>query len=345
MTRWDAFRALCLARLRETYRESEVIVWSIIFPVVLSVGLGIAFRNRPADIVPVAVVAEPASARLTAALRSAPGLRVIELGEAEAAQALRLGKVALIARATGDGVAYRLDPTRPDSLLARARVDDALQRDAGRRDALATRDEKVTEPGGRYIDFLIPGILGMNLMSGGMWGVGYHLVDMRIKKLLKRYLATPLRRSDFMLAQMSLRVVSVFFEVAFLLGFARLAFGVPVRGSIAAILLVAGLGALAFAGLGLAVASRAGTIEKVAGLMNLVQMPMFVCSGIFFSADRFPDVVQPLIRALPLTALIDALRAVILEGASLVSQGQEVAIVCAWGLASFAIGVWLFRWD
>jgi ABC-2 type transport system permease protein len=345
MTRWDAFGALCLARWRETYRQSEIIIWSVIFPVLLAVGLGIAFRNRPAEVVSVAIVAGPGAARVTAPLATAPGIHAREMSEAEAAQALRLGKVTLVAVPTAGGLVYRLDPTRPDSLLARSRVDDALQRAAGRQDALATREEKVAEPGSRYIDFLIPGILGMNLMAGGMWGIGYHLVDMRIKKLLRRYLATPLRRVDFMLAQMTVRVAFVFLEVAFLLGFARLAFGLPVRGSLATILLVAALGALSFAGIGLAVASRAATIEKVAGLMNVIQMPMFICSGVFFSADRFPDALQPLIRALPLTALVDTFRAVILEGAGLLSQGRELAIVAAWGVLCFALGIARFRWD
>ncbi len=344
MTRWDAFRALCLARLRETYRESEVIIWSFVFPVVLSVGLGIAFRNQPAEIVPIGVIAG-ADPHVQSLLERAPGLRVRALDAAQAAQALRMGRLALLVMPAPEGLTYRFDPTRPDALLARARVDDALQRAAGRRDVLDTRDDKISEPGARYIDFLIPGILGMNLMGGGMWGIGFHLVDMRIKKLLRRYLATPLRRADFMLAQMAVRVGFVFFEVGFLLAFARLAFEVPVRGSIAAIMFIAALGALAFAGLGLMVAARAQTVEKVSGLMNVVQMPMFICSGVFFSADRFPAVVQPLIHALPLTALADALRAVIIEGASLLSQSHELAILGAWTALSFVVGVARFRWD
>jgi ABC-type multidrug transport system permease subunit len=192
---------------------------------------------------------------------------------------------------------------------------------------------------------LIPGLLAMNIMSGGMWGVGYHLVDMRIKRLLRRLMATPMRRADFMLSQMTLRVAFVFGEVAFLLGFARLFFGVPIRGSLAAILLIAALAALSFAGMGLAVASRAKTIEKVTGLMNLLQMPMFIASGVFFSSERFPDVVRPLIQALPLTAAVDALRAIVLDGAGLASQAHELAILGVWGALGFLLGLTRFRWD
>jgi ABC-type multidrug transport system permease subunit len=202
-----------------------------------------------------------------------------------------------------------------------------------------------SEPGGRYIDFLIPGMIGMNLMSAGMWGMGFNLVDMRIKRLLKRLFATPLRRADFLAAQLAVRCAFTAIEVGFLMAFGHWAFQVPLRGSLAAVFFVGTLGALAFGGMGLLVASRATRIETVTGLMNVVMMPMFICSGIFFSADRFPTSLQPLVRALPLTALIDALRAVILEGATLASQSGRLLVLALWGGASFAIGLKLFRWS
>jgi len=311
---------------------------------VLSLALGMAFRNRPIDVVRVAVT--PAAAEWLPRLDPASGIHAETMAESDARRALRLGRVVLVLdKDPGGGVLYRYDDARPDGMVARLRVDDALQRAVGRRDVLPAEDALVREPGSRYIDFLIPGMLGMNLMSGGMWGMGFHLVDMRIKRLLKRLVATPMYRSDFLVAQMLLRVVFMFIEVVFLLGFGYVVFDVPVRGSIPAVLVVGLLGALAFGGLGLLVASRAMTLEKVTGLMNVVMMPMFIASGTFFSSDRFPDVVQPLVQALPLTALNDALRAVILEGATLASQSHELAIVTAWGLLSFLIGLRLFRWS
>lgn len=346
LTRWDAFLAMCLARFKEFYRESEVVFWSFVFPILLSVGLGIAFRNRPAEVLPVAVVEAPGSADLAHSLEAAPTLKVVRLEATAAAHALRMGKVALVVSPdAASGIVYRIDPSRPESAVARARADDALQRAAGRRDPLPTRDQPEVEPGARYIDFLIPGIIGMNLMSGGMWGVGYNLVDMRIKRLLRRLMATPMHRGDFMLAQMAVRLAFMAIEMGFLLAFGHLAFGVPVRGSLAASFALGALGALTFGGMGLLVACRAQRIEAVMGLMNLVQMPMFIGSGVFFSADRFPDAVQPFIRALPLTALIDALRAVILEGAPLASQGGRLLVILAWGGISFLLGLRLFRWS
>lgn len=343
--RLKAYRALCIARFREFSREPEAIFWSFIFPILLFLAMGLAFRNQPVEIHPVAIVSGAGADAVAAPLRESGHFKLTLCDERAAFQALRLGKVALVAIPGANGVEYRLDPSRPESSLARYAADDILQRAAGRREALPTQRTEVSEPGSRYIDFLIPGILGLNLMSGAMWGVGFNLVDMRIKRLLKRMLATPMRRSDFMASQMTIRLVFMFIEVSFLLAFGRFALGVPIAGSWIAIFLIGALGALSFGGLGLLLASRATRIESIMGLMNAVTMPMMIGSGVFFSVDRFPESVQPLIRALPLTALIDALRAVVLEGASLAAQSSRLALLAAWGGLSFVVGLRLFRWN
>jgi len=345
-TRLDGFLALCLARFREFYRESEVVFWSFAFPIVLSVGLAIAFRNRPTETLPVAVVAGPQAAVTAGVLARTPLLTASVMDEAAATRALALGRVSLVVLPrAGGGVEYRLDPSRSESAIARARADDALQRAAGRRDPVTSTVTEVREPGGRYIDFLIPGIVGMNIMSGGMWGVGFNLVDMRMKRLLKRLVAAPMRRADFLAAHLAMRLVFMFIEVSFVLAFGHWALGVPVRGSLASVFTVGALGALCFGGLGLLVGARARRMETVTGLMNVVMMPMFVLSGVFFSADRFPHVLQPLIRVLPLTALNDAMRAVVLEGARLSGLAAPVAILVVWTTVSFAAGLKLFRWS
>ncbi|MGH9389895.1 MAG: ABC transporter permease, partial [Vicinamibacteria bacterium] len=239
---------------------------------------------------------------------------------------------------------YRFDPTRPEAELARARVEGALQKAAGRTDAFDAVEVEVSEPGARYIDFLIPGLLGMNLMSGGMWGVGFAVVDMRTRKLLKRLVASPMRKSEFIAALMMSRVVFMLVELVALLVFGYFVFDIAVHGSIAATVLVGLLGALTFGAIGILVASRAQKIETVSGLMNLVMLPMFVFSGIFFSADRFPEMMQPAIQALPLTMLNDALRAIIIEGQTLVSQAREIAGLLLWGGVSFLLSIKWFRW-
>ena len=338
------FVHLFLARLREFVREPEVLFWVFGFPILLAVGLGVAFREKPQEQVFVGVVERPGADAAVAALREGDGFKVRRLGEDEAARQLRLGQVALVV-VPGPRPEYRFDPGRPDSAFARLKVDDALQRAAGRRDHWSAAERRTNEPGGRYIDFLIPGLIGMNIMSGAMWGVGYALVEMRVRKLLKRLVATPMRRSDFLGAMMASRMLVVFLEIALLLGFGWLVFGLRVAGSLWTVAFVALLGSFSFSGLGLLTASRARKTETVSGLMNLVMLPMFVFSGVFFSSDRFPAALQPFIKALPLTALNDALRAVVLEGAPLSAQAPRVALLLAWGGLSFLLALRVFRWS
>lgn len=346
--RWAGYAHLLLARMRELQREPEVIFWVFIFPLLLALGLGIAFRDKPAEVAPVAVVSGPGAQRALGLLQASPKHAAIHadvLSDAQALKGFRLGKYALVIEPKADGsFQYRYDPARPESVLALDQIDDALQTAAGRRNPLATSARISSEPGARYIDFLIPGLLGMNVMNAAMWGIGFALVEMRQRKLLKRFLATPMRRSDFLLALTSSRLVLMLIEVGLLLGFGVLVFRMKVLGSLAAILLVGTVGALSFAGVGLLTACRAEKIESVSGLINLVMLPMWVFSGVFFSYERFPAVVQPFIKALPLTALNDALRATILEGAPLSAQGGRLLLMAIWGVVSFALALRWFRW-
>jgi ABC-2 type transport system permease protein len=346
--RWSGYRCLLLARMLEMKREPEIIFWVFGFPLLLALGLGIAFRNKPADITKVAIVDGPAAQDALSLINRSPQKALIKaetLPEQRALQGFRLGKYDLVIQADGSGgYLYHYDPARPESVLSRAEVDEALQSAAGRKDALATHATTSTEPGSRYIDFLIPGLLGMNVMNAAMWGIGFALVDMRQRKLLKRFVATPMRRSDFLLALASSRLVLMIIEVGTLLGFGVLVFHMRVLGSVPGILLLGAVGALSFAGLGLLTASRAQKIESVSGLINLVMMPMWIFSGVFFSYERFPAATQPFIKLLPLTALNDALRATILEGATLASQGGRLLILGVWGGISFLLALRIFRW-
>jgi ABC-type multidrug transport system permease subunit len=345
--RWKGFSQLLIARMKEQYREPEVIFWVFVFPILLALGLGIAFRNKPADKSRVAVVAGPEAAHAMELLRASPAAGWVQaevLPAAGAFNQFRLGKYDLIVTPQAGGFEYRYDPARPESVLARHVVDDALQVAAGRKNALPTSSRELAEPGARYIDFLIPGLLGMNLMNSGMWGIGFALVEMRQRKLLKRLVASPMRRSDFLLALASSRLVLMLIELVLLLGFGVFAFHMRIMGSWISILFISALGALCFGGVGLLTASRAQKIETVSGLINLVMMPMWLFSGVFFSYERFPAVFQPLIKALPLTALNDALRAAVLEGASLATQATRLLLLCVWGVVSYFLALRWFRW-
>lgn len=340
---------LTKARVLETAREPSILFWVFGFPMLLAVVLGLAFRSAPVESIPVAVVEEgEASEWAIVALEDHETFSVESLGSAAADEALRLGRVEVVvdAREPGESrrLTYRFDPTRPTSRVARFRVDDALQRAAGRTDPAATADREVTESGARYIDFLIPGLIGLNLMGSSMWGIGFAIVVMRTKKLLKRFVASPMRRSDFLLSVMGSRLLFLAIEVVFLVLFGWLVFGVVVRGSFAALAVVSCLGAASFAGVAMLVASRVKTVEVASGLMNLVMIPMWLCSGSFFSYERFPEWLHPVVKALPLTALNDALRAVMNEGAPLLASWPEAAVMLGWGILGFGVSLKIFRW-
>jgi ABC-2 type transport system permease protein len=346
--RWSAYTHLLLARLRELQREPEVIFWVFGFPIVLALGLGIAFRNKPADATPVAIIAGPGAGQALALIQSSPQKSLIlaeVLDRSLALQGFRLGKYDLVVETDEKGnIQYRFDPARPESVLSRVEVDAALQSAAGRKDVIPTTAVTSSEPGSRYIDFLVPGMLGMNTMNAAMWGIGFALVEMRQRKLLKRFVATPMRRTDFLLALMSSRLILMIVEVGLLLGFGALVFHMRILGSLFTIVLIGAIGAISFGGIGLLTASRAQKIESVSGLMNLVMMPMWIFSGVFFSYQRFPAVFQPFIKLLPLTALNDALRDTILQGASLASQSGRILVLAVWGAVCFGLALRWFRW-
>jgi ABC-2 type transport system permease protein len=346
--RWAGYRHLLMARMLELRREPEVVFWVFVFPLLLATGLGIAFRNKPADASSVAIVSGAGAQEAEAWLQRSPqhASFKVDMQDGEAARkGFRLGKYDLVIEPDGSGgLHYLYDPARPESVLARSQVDDALQAAAGRKDVIATTMVASTEPGSRYIDFLIPGLLGMNLMNSGMWGIGFALVDMRQRKLLKRFVGTPMRRGDFLLALLSSRLVLMIIEIGLLLTLGVLVFHMKVLGSLFSILLLGAAGAMCFGGLGLVTASRAQKIESVSGLMNLVMMPMWIFSGVFFSYERFPAVIQPFIKALPLTALNDALRTSILEGTPLVHQWPRLLVMALWGGISFVLALKWFRW-
>ncbi len=335
---------LTLARAREFYREPEALFWVFGFPIVLACALGIAFRSTGPGELRVAVARGAGDSALAAVLDASPALAAVVRPAGEAQAALRTGRIALLV-VPGDTLNYRYDSTRTESRLARLEADEAVRRAHGGGHETAVRDDRVTEPGSRYIDFLIPGLLGMNLMGSGMWGVGFSVVQARQKRLLKRLIATPMRRGDYLLSYVLSRLVFLVLEVAALVGFGWLMFDVGVRGSVALLAGVTLLGSLSFSALGMLVASRARTIEAVSGLMNLVMLPMWMLSGTFFSYARFPDAMQPFVRALPLTAVNDALRAVMIDGAGLATVARDAAVVGVWGVVSIAVALRIFRWQ
>ena len=337
---------LTAMRVREFLREREAVFWVFIFPVLMTFALGIAFRNTAPDKTLVAIESGGVSVNEVAdVLSRSPEISATVLTPDQAAAALRSGKVSIVVKPVNDSFEYHFDPTRPESRTARLFVDDVLQRSKGRADVVSVGEQKVTEPGARYVDFLVPGLIGMNLMGSGLWGLGFTVVIARSRKILKRFAATPMRRSHYLLSFMLSRLVFLTLEVAAIVVFAWLVFGFTVRGSWLSLVAVTLLGGFTFSGVGLLVAARPTTIEGVSGLMNLIMLPMWLLSGTFFSSERFPQMLQPFIQALPLTALNNVLRALMNEGASIASSWVAISVLLAWCVVSFIVALKIFRWQ
>ena len=331
---------LTITRFKLFLREPEALFWVFVFPILLAVGLGVAFRNRPPDILQVGAT----TTQLTQALNTDKGLSSIAIDPAEGTHDLATGRIVLLVVQTPTGVVYKYDDTNPDARSARLLVDRAIQNAAGQKEAVASSNDLIHETGARYIDFVVPGLLGMNLMGSAIWGLGFSIVEARQKKLLKRFVASPMPRWQYLASFLLSRLVLLIIEVGAFLGFARAVFGVPFRGSLVELGALCVLTSLSFSALGLLVASRARTIEAASGLMNLVMLPMWILSGVFFSATRFPALLQPFVRALPLTAAIDALRGNMLQGTSLPQLTAPILVLIAWLLACFVVSLRIFRW-
>ncbi len=337
---------LSLVRFREFTREPEAVFWTFLFPILLATGLGVAFRNRAPEKPHIGIVRGLAgSEALTLVIGSDSAFAIEQFDDSAARRALRTAAIALVAVPhRSDSIEYRFDPARSESRTARIMIDNAVQKAAGRADPVRVSELKISEKGSRYIDFVVPGLLGMNLMGSGIWGIAFSIVTARNKRLLKRLMATPMSRAHYLLSFLVSRLIFLTFEVASLLGFAALIFGVPMRGSLVTLSLVCLVASVSFGALGLLISSRARTTEGVSGITNLVMMPMWIFSGVFFASSNFPKSVQPFIHVLPLTAVNDALRANMLEGATLSQLLPRIGIVALWGIAAFVVALRIFRW-
>ncbi len=336
--------AVARTTFREFWRSPEAVFWTYGFPVLMAVVLGFSFQPGELPKVPVAVVAGGDAVALLTTLGQEPRLAVQLLSPADADQALARGRVALLVRLDGASPVLRTDPTRPEAEVARLLVERRLL--AGPETTLPTmRNEVEDRPGARYIDFLIPGLIGLNLLGAGMWGVGFNLVQMRTQHLLRRLAVTPMRHREFLAGYLLGRMVLVVPEAVTIVLFGHLVWDVPFRGSLLATALLVAVGAFAFAGLGCLLATRARTIEGIAGLMNLFQLPMWLLGGVFFDVERLTGVVRWAAEAMPLTHINRALRDVMLAPGTLLDVTVPLLGLLGFALACFWLALRWFRWQ
>lgn len=344
--------ALSLARLREFLREPGALFWTFGFPLLMTLALGVAFREQGPTRARVGVAEGPRAESSVAALQAAHDLDARILPPNRLEEALRKGEVLVavepVPPAAGSlarpHLKLRFDPSRPEAAATAREVEDLLETAAGRQDLLRVEKDTAFVAGARYVDWLVPGLLGMQLLSGSLWGTAWNIVSARQRRLLKRLAATPMRRRHYLLSFRLTALVFVPAQLLVLFGFARLAFGVRVHGSPLALVFLALLGSWCFAGLGLLCACRAPNTETANGLVNLMTLPMYMLSGVFFSAARFPGFLQPAIRALPLSAFNHAVRAVVNDGASVFAQGTDLTLLVGWGVVTSVVALKLFRW-
>lgn len=339
---------LVLARLREFYREPAIVFWVFGFPLLMALGLGAAFRSKPPELPRIGVVMVEESAEsleLLEKLKAHPAA-ITEVYDRESAdRALSRAKVDVLVLFDAEGYETVIDATQEKGARAQLEARDILQTAAGRKDPLRERHSRVTKPGSRYVDFLIPGILGMNIMGSSLWGVGYNLVVARKRKLLRRYGVTPMRRPHFLLSYFISRSLFLVLELGVLVAFGKLFFGMTVQGGLLSLVVISILGAAAFAGISLVIGARISNTETANGWTNLVQMPMWLLSGVFFTYERFPEFLHTPIRMLPLTALVDGLRGVYNDGLTLAGLLPEVLVLAVWGTVGFLIALRTFRWQ
>lgn len=333
------FAQLVRYRLLRILRDREYLIWGFVFPTIMASVLALAFRPSPLEPVRVVVVEAAGADALEQRLRGASELVLERATEADALAKLARGTAGVVVR-PGEPPTVLEAPAREDSRAGRLLVERAL---SGAPTAVLERRE-VEQPGARYVDFLIPGLLALTLMMNSLNQVGLSLAEMKRGKLLKRLAASPLSRAQFYLSLALARLVVALFECSFFLLLGRLAFGVPIQGSLVEIVAFALVASGSFAMISLVMGLLAKTFETYSGLNSLFTTPMVVASGVFFSSEKFPQLVQPLLKVLPLTALADGLRALILEGRPLTSLWFELAVLAVWGLVPYLLSLRALKW-
>ncbi len=322
--------------LNETYREPAILFWAYIFPLIISGALGLAFGSEK----PVQVNAAWISSNQPPVSESIIWKKV---DPREVPTLLKRGQVLIVAEEKSDGtILLSLDKANSEARLAATLLEaEILKKDVPNP---KVKVENIKTPGSRYIDFLIPGMIAFGLLNACLWGIGSNLVEMRTKKLLVLYYATPFSKLSFFLSFYLVRGLNVFLESGFLILFSSLVFQVEFTGSWLGFVILLLSGLFCFGGIGILVGSRTAKNQIGYGLINAVTFPMMLCSGIFFSNQGFPDWIQPVLKALPLTILADGLRSLFLEGFGVSDILLPAGLLIAIGIVAITLGRAIFRW-
>jgi len=255
---------------------------------------------------------------------------------------IKRGQATLILQDFGDSLTYSFDPQNADARFNYIVLSSAINNERIINDT--TSVNILSQQGTRYIDFLIPGLLALGLMNDFLWGLGYGLTEIRSKKLLRRMIATPMKKSLFIFSHYFVRITLAFLEALILLLFSWIYFRTTIQGSIPAFIMIFLAGSFCFAGIALLMASRTSSSRIANSLINLVSLPMMILSGIFFSYHNFPDFIIPVIQKLPLTMLADSMRSIMIEGTGIHENMPEFLFLSGLGTVCFLIGIKIYKW-
>lgn len=374
--RYNQLWQLISALFREIIREPGVLFWGILFPILMSLGLGLAFTKKTDVIRKVAVINlndDPAATSehspVEGFLQNNCEKNISDEGDAwqwkytihdeklgnsvflfnkmkwdKAIRFLKRGTINVLLIGRNDSVEYHFDPMNPDAQLTYLKLSTLLGNGVVKAEQNNLEIKPLTVTGTRYIDFLVPGLISMGVMMSSMWGISYGIIEKRSKKLLRRLVATPMKKSHFLMALITVRIIMNFIESLVLFLFALFTFNMTIQGSITALILMFFSGNIAFAGIAVFVSSHTSNTEVGNGLINFVVFPMMVLSGIFFSYQNFPDWSIPVIKNLPLTMLTDGIRSIFNEGAGFHEVTMSIIILLAIGTLFFTAGLKIFKW-
>jgi ABC-type multidrug transport system permease subunit len=346
----NSFLNLVTLQIKEFYREPEVLFWSVLFPLALSAILGFAFSQQGMKKSSVAIIDNAYTPTHTgiALLReqsldsvSKRQINLLVTQQDQAFLKLKRGEVALVLQpAESNSFIYHFDPANEEAYLQYLLLEKKLQSPQGPPSTV----EAVSTPGSRYIDFLIPGMIAFGLMNSCIWGIGWNLIELRIKKLLRRMVATPMSKTEFLLAYFTTRLMITFFENILLLLLAFLLFDLRIQGGMLTVFLLFIAGNIAFGGMAILIAARPERNQVGSGIINFITLAMTILSGVFFSYTNFPEWAVKIIRYVPLTLLADGFRSVFNEAADFPQIAMQVLLLLGYGVLSFIVGLRMFKW-
>jgi len=343
----QSFIELSKCRWREFRREPSAFFWVVFMPILWMVVLGFAFSNPKPEHYGVAIKTDSTfHQNLLDSLQNSDQVKLKFGDEGKIKTWFKRGEVILgiSGQHQNNSVTYYYDPANPESMRAKVHIDDLLQTAAGRTNPISTVTESLQSEGGRYVDFLIPGLLAFSILSSSLFGIGMTIVSNRKENLLKRYLTTPMSKYEFLCSHVVGRIIVLGFEFTAIMIAGYLLFGFQVYGNFLAYMTMAILGAAAFTSISLLCASRTRSIPMMAGVINLITIPMMLLSGVFFSKSNFPDWALSYINLLPLTALTDALRKIALEGLSFGSIQYEIMLLGSYFIVATIAAKRVFKW-